>query len=195
MTSLIWFWGLPCSVQNLRSPPFLTAPISYMQATPFLINHACARLAVILWLLVGLVCGLMLLLMDHDLCLKSFANCIIVLKSLSPTDDHSKLSQVGDLLSPTCLNRYLDSLCCASLVSSFLFFTVFSKVMCSTIISSITYYQPLPRVEERLVSTNPTLAAAVTMPKRDVTDQIGSSYTSGTLTPVYPQEQTYFYGG
>lgn len=55
--------------------------------------------------------------------------------------------------------------------------------------------QPLPRVEERLVSTNPTLAAAVTMPKRDVTDQIGSSYTSGTLTPVYPQEQTYFYGG
>lgn len=38
-------------------------------------------------------------------------------------------------------------------------------------------------------------AAGVPGPSKDVTDQIGSVYTSGNLTPVYPQEQTYFYGG
>ncbi|KAG5564832.1 hypothetical protein RHGRI_000884 [Rhododendron griersonianum] len=55
--------------------------------------------------------------------------------------------------------------------------------------------QPLPRNNERLVSVNPTQAAGVPGPSKDVTDQIGSVYTSGNLTPVYPQEQTYFYGG
>lgn len=65
----------------------------------------------------------------------------------------------------------------------------------STIISSLIYNQPLPRNNESLVSVNPTQAAGVPGPSKDVTDQIGSVYTSGNLTPVYPQEQTYFYGG
>lgn len=82
------------------------------------------------------------------------------------------------------------------MVSS-LFFSLqfFSYLMCSTIISSLIYNQSLPRNNERLVSVNPTQAAGVPGSSKDVTDQIGSAYTSGNLTPVYPQEQTYFYGG
>ncbi|XP_057468306.1 YTH domain-containing protein ECT2-like isoform X2 [Actinidia eriantha] len=55
--------------------------------------------------------------------------------------------------------------------------------------------QPLSPKDERIFSTNPSPDAAITGPSRDVTYKLESSYTSGTLTSVYPQEQTYFYGG
>lgn len=55
--------------------------------------------------------------------------------------------------------------------------------------------QPLSPKDERIVSTNPSLDAAVTGPSRDIMDQLESPYASGTLNTVYPQEQTYYYGG
>ncbi|THG05650.1 hypothetical protein TEA_000835 [Camellia sinensis var. sinensis] len=55
--------------------------------------------------------------------------------------------------------------------------------------------QPLSPKDERIVSTNPSPDAAVTGPSRDIMDQLESPYASGTLNSVYPQEQTYYYGG
>ncbi|XP_052199946.1 YTH domain-containing protein ECT4 [Diospyros lotus] len=54
--------------------------------------------------------------------------------------------------------------------------------------------QSLASKDERIVSTSPP-DAVVSAPSNDVTDQLESTYTSETLTTVYPQEQTYFYGG
>ncbi|XAR50701.1 hypothetical protein NMG60_11005099 [Bertholletia excelsa] len=55
--------------------------------------------------------------------------------------------------------------------------------------------QHLSPKDERIMPTNPSPDAVVVVPARDIADQLGSMHSSGTLSTVGPQEQTYYYGG